>query len=111
MLFYMLNMQMSSFYDELYVTEMMKVYDKLSLFSGPRPDKRKCEVAGIVLLKGVKMALYGINNIKLTSDSIKILGILFSFNKQIASKKECVKNIKNENFLKFWRMRNLTSDI
>ena len=104
-------MQMSSFYDELYVTEMMKVYDKLSLFSGPRPDKRKCEVAGIVVLKGVKMALYGINNIKLTSDSIKILRILFSFNKQIASKKEFLKNVKNENFLKFWRMRNLTSDI
>ena len=38
----------------------MKVFDIFSSFSGLKPNKAECEVAGIGALKGAKMALCGI---------------------------------------------------
>ena len=38
--------------------EIMKVFDIFSLFSGLKPNKSKCEVAGIGALKGAKLALW-----------------------------------------------------
>lgn len=76
--------------DELYVADDESIWQ--ILFSGPRPGKSKCEVAGIVVLKRVKIGVYGINNINLTSDSVETWGMIFSFNKQIASKKNCEKH-------------------
>ena len=48
---------------------MKKVFDKFSFFSGRRPNKSKCEVALKGVLKGVKMALWGMGSINRTSDS------------------------------------------
>ena len=64
--------------------------------------KSKCEVAGKVVNKRVQMALCGMECINLTSDSIKPLGVPFSYNKGTKQ----FKNIfKIENVLKLWRIR------
>ena len=70
---------------ELSVIEMMKLFDEFSLFSGLRPNKSKREVADIDVLKGLKVALCKMESINVTSESMKILRIQFSYNKQITS--------------------------
>ena len=70
---------------ELSVIEMMKLFDEFSLFSGLRPNKSKREVADIDVLKGLKVALCKMESTNVTSESMKILRIQFSYNKQITS--------------------------
>ena len=92
--------------EELSVTEMMKLFDE---FFGVRPNKSKREVPRIGLLKGVEVALSEMESINLTSESVKILRIQFSYNKQIESEENFLKKIvKIVSVLKFWRMRNVT---
>ena len=69
----------------------MKVFHIFSSFSGLKPNKSKCEVAGIGALKGVKMALCGMKCNDLRLNTVNILGIHFSYNKKIEN---------DENFLK-----------
>ena len=76
--------------DKESLVEVIKVFDIFSSFSGFKPNKSKCEVAQIETLKGAKMALYGMKSIGLRFNTVKILGIHFSYNK---------KNENNENFL------------
>ena len=92
--------------DKESLIEVMKAFDIFSSFSGLKPNKCKCEFARIGALKGAKIALCGITCIYLRLNTIKILGIHFSYNK---------KPENNENFLKQItsiekpsRMRNLT---
>ena len=47
------------------------------------PNFRKCEIAGIGLLKDAKVALYGLKSLDLTKESIKILGVHISSNKKL----------------------------
>ena len=96
MLFYILHMQMALhfFNDELSVIEMMKVFDKFSPFSGLIPNKSRCQVAGMGVLKGKTQE--------------KMLRMHFSYNKQIAKEENFVNKIaKIENVLKFWRILKL----
>ena len=44
--------------DEESFMEIMNVFDIFSLFSGLKPNKSKCKVAGIGALKGAKLALW-----------------------------------------------------
>ena len=48
------------------------MFDKVSLFSGLKINNAKCEIAGIGVKKGLKMALCGMECIDLTDDLIKI---------------------------------------
>ena len=50
------------------------------LFSGLKADFSKCEIAGIGLLKGVLEVVCELKSINLTTDTIKILGVYFSYN-------------------------------
>ena len=59
---------------------LMKTFKLLSKFSGLKPNILKCEVAGIGSLKGVRMAVCGIKCTDLTTETIKILGVHFSYN-------------------------------
>ena len=87
----------------------MKAFDICSSFSGLKPNKSKCEVAGIGALKGVKIALCGTKCINLRLNSLKILGIHFSYNKKSENDENFLKQITSiEKVLKLWRMRNLT---
>ena len=77
--------------DKESLIEVMKVFDIFSVFSGLKPNKFKCEVAGIGALKGAKMALRGMKCIDLRLNTLKILGIHISYNTKIEN---------DENFLK-----------
>ena len=87
----------------------MNVFDTFSIYSGLKPNKSKCKIAGIGVLKGVSLELCGMECIDLTKNSMKILGIHFSYNKKIENEEDFIKIIKKiENVLKIWRIRNLT---
>ena len=75
--------------DKESLIEVMKGCD-ISFF-GLKPNKSKCEVARIGVLKVAKPALCGMKCIDLRLNFVKILGIHFSYNKKTES---------NENFLK-----------
>ena len=86
----------------------MKAFDVSSSFSRLKPNKSKREVAEIGALKGVKMALCGMKCIDLRLNTVKILGIHFSYNKKSKYDENFLKQITSfEKFLKLWRMRNL----
>ena len=59
-------------------------------------------------LKEVKMAVCGIKCIDLTTETIRILSVHFSFNQKLQMQNNFVKSITNmQNVSKLWRMRNI----
>ena len=87
----------------------MNVFDTFSIYSGLKPNKYKCEIAGIGVLKEMSVEFCGMKCIDLTKNSVKILGIHFSYNKKNENEENFIKHIKKiENVLKIWRIRNLT---
>ena len=89
-------------------TEIVKTLDNCSLFSGLK-IKTKCEIAGIGVLKVVKLALCGMKCVNLNNDVIKILGICCSYDKKLENEKNFLNHIiKLQNVLNMWRMRNLS---
>ena len=91
------------------VLEVMKTFQMFSEYSGLRLNTTKCEIAGLGVLKGVKTLLCGMVCIDLTKETIKILGIHYSYNKHIQVEKNFYDHVKAiETVLKVWRMRNLT---
>ena len=62
---------------------MINSYHIFSRFSGLRPNLSKCEIAGIGILKGVKVAVCGMQCVDLVLDTIKILGTHFSYNEKL----------------------------
>ena len=66
-------------------------------------------MAGIGFLKGVNVALCGMKCINLNTETVKILGIHYSYYKNKRQNENFVQHIiKIENVLKVWRMRKLT---
>ena len=61
----------------------MNNFNIMSQFSGLKINKSKCEVAGIRVMKGVKVALCGVECVNLLTNAIKILAIYFSYNKKL----------------------------
>ena len=59
------------------------MFKHFSHFSGLKPNKTKCEIAGIGILKGVKVTLCDMRCVNLHEDTIKILGIQYSYRKQL----------------------------
>ena len=80
--------------DKESVKKVMNVFDTFSIYSGLKPNWSKCEIAGISVLKGVSMELCGMECIDLTNNSVKILGIHFSYNKKIENEENFIKLIK-----------------
>ena len=62
------------------IKEMVNSFHIFSRFSGSRPNLSKCEIAAIGVLKGVKVAVCGIQCVDLVLDTIKILGTHISYN-------------------------------
>ena len=90
-------------------TEVIKTFEKFSLYSGLKSNNAKCKIAGIGFKNWVKMAFCGMECIDLTSDIIKILGIYFSSNKKLEQEKNFFNHIVNiQNILKLWKPRNLS---
>ena len=85
------------------------LFNYFSIFSGFKLNMAKSEVCGIGALKGVSTALCNIKNINLLQDTIKVLGIHFSYNCILRNNNNFVSSIKKiENVLKLWKMRHLT---
>ena len=53
------------FSNENSVTEVMQICEYFSIFSGLKPNKSKCEIASIGVLKGVQIALCGMECVNL----------------------------------------------
>ena len=87
----------------------MKTFYIFSTFSGLKPHKSKCEMAGLGALKGVKLALCGMGSIDLMFNAIKILGVYYSYDKNFESLENFINLVlKVEKLLRLWRMRNLS---
>ena len=69
------------------VEEIIKVFNLFSIFLGLKPNLTKCEVFGMGVLKGVQVAACGMKYINLKIDTVKSLGIHFSYNELIAREK------------------------
>ena len=89
--------------------ELLHTIYLFPLFSCLKPNLSNCEVAGIGLLKGVKVAARGIKSIDLTKDAIKILGFFFRIKKYWTRAEFKKKNIVGiEKVSRMWRQRSLT---
>ena len=85
------------------LSEKFKIF---SDFSELKPNAAKCKTDGTGELKGVQVAVCGIECIDLRNEAIKTL--YFSYNWKINSENKFY-NISNiQGFLNFWRMRYLT---
>ena len=88
---------------------MVNSFHIFSSFSGLRPNLSKCEIAGIGVLKGVKVAVCGIQCADLVLDTIKILGTHLSYNEKLKEERNFCLIIANiQRVLKLWKLRNLT---
>ena len=89
--------------------EIIKPFDYFSLFSGLKINKTKCEIAGIGVLKGVKLGLCGMKCVNLNNGVIKILGICYSYDEKLENEKNFLNHIiKLQIVLNMWTMRNLS---
>ena len=62
---------------------MVNSFHIFSRFSGLRSNLSKCEIAGIGVLKGVKVAVCSIQSVDLVLNTIKKLGSHFSYNEKL----------------------------
>jgi hypothetical protein len=86
-----------------------ETFDIFSKYSGLLLNKSKCEVCGIGVKRGVKVALCGMKSINLLTESVKVLGIHFSYNEDIVKEKKIISVIKKiEKVLSVSRMLSLT---
>ena len=54
------------------IEELVKSFTSFSSFSGLKPNFSKCEICGLGPLKGVEIAVCGMQTVDLTKDAIKI---------------------------------------
>ena len=81
--------------DKTSAVELMNIFDTFSKFSGLKPNKSKCEIAGIGALKVVQVALFGMRCIDLISNIVKILGIYYSYNEKLEIQENFKRHIVN----------------
>ena len=87
------------------VIELMNIFDTFSKFSGLKPNKSKCEIAGIGALKGVQVALCGKRCVDFVSNIVKVLGIYYSYNEKLEIQEDFKRHvIKIETILRIWRI-------
>ena len=87
----------------------MNELNTFSNFSGLKPNKTKCEIAGIGVLNGVQVAPCGMKCVNLNNETMKILAVHVSYNKSLEQDKIFSEHIvKTESILKLWDMRQLT---
>ena len=95
--------------DEHSIHELVNTFNIYSTFSGLKPNFSKCEIAGIGVLKSVKVATCGMKSTDLCKTTMKVVGIHFSYDKHERENKNFYDLISSiQNVLKLWRMRNLS---
>lgn len=89
---------------------MIDVFLSFSSFSDIKPNKTKCEVTGIGILKGVDVALSGMGCINLKNKTIELLGSHYSDNKSFKIEEKFKSHIgKIERCPKALAVRNFNS--
>ena len=89
--------------------KVKKVFDIFSSFSGLETNKSKTEVTEINTLKEFNLELCGVKHIDLRLNTVKVLGIHFSYNTKFENNENFLKFITSiEKILKVWRMQKLT---
>ena len=87
----------------------MKTFSTFPQYFCLKPNYEKCEIAGIGVLKSVKVAVCGMKCVDLCKDTIKITGVHFSYNKTKQGEKTLLETMtKIQNVLRIWRMPSLT---
>ena len=91
------------------VKALMEQIKEFSKYSDLKPNHSKCEIAGIGILKGALRALCGLNPVDLTQNTIKVLGVHFSYDETIKNERNFTESVtKIETVLQIWRQRHLT---
>ena len=68
--------------DRTFIIELINELNTFSNSSGLKPNKKKCEIAGINVLNGVQAALCGMKWVNLKNETMKIIGAHFSHNRK-----------------------------
>ena len=63
------------------IKQLIITFAMFSKYSGLKSNHEKCEIAGIGVLKSVKVTVFGMKCTDLCIDTIEITGIHFSYNK------------------------------
>ena len=66
---------------------LINIFATFSKYSGLKLNHEKCIIAGIGVLKSVKVVVCGMKCIDLCNDTIKITGIQFFYNKEKQNEK------------------------
>ena len=78
-------------------------------FSGMKINQSKCELASIGVKRSVLTALCGVKNILLINDSIRVLGVHFSYNLKLYTNRNFMDSIKKlQDITCVWGMRLLS---
>ena len=94
--------------DLLSVKNLVNTFKVFSHFSGLKTNLNKCEIAGLGSLKGVLEAVCGLKSIKLTTDTVKILGAHFSHNDTLKLRNDFLDTVRGtEQVPRFWNSRML----
>ena len=95
--------------DLLSVKNLIDTFKLFSLFLRLKAKFSKCEIAGVGSLKGVLEAVCGLKSINLTTDTIKILGVHFSYNSTLKVQNNFLDTVKiTQQVLRFWNRRILS---
>ena len=79
--------------DKNSIIELMNKLNIFSNISGLKPNKRKYEIAGIGVLNEVQVALCGMKCVNLINETVKILAVHFSYNKNLEQDKNLSEHI------------------
>ena len=91
------------------VTIILSTFNDFACFSGMKINKGKCELAGIGVKKNETTALCDLKNVSLLHDTVRVLGVHFSYNHNLYIDRNflcCIKKLQD--VLRAWGMRFLT---
>ena len=113
MLFCTLPSDHSTFFlnDLLSAKNLVDTFKAFSFLLGLKANFSKCEIAGLGSLKGVLEAARILKSINLTTDTIKIVGVHFSYNLTLKVQNNFLDTVKSiQQVLHFWNSRMLSLD-
>ena len=77
------------------VEALINVLKDFYKYSDLNPNYDKCEISGIGASKGMLGVRWGMTTVDLTTNCVKILGIHFSYNKNLMNEKEFLVTVEN----------------
>ena len=79
-----------TFENTFLIMKIMKTFDIFSTFSGLKPNKSKCEIAGLGAFKRLKLANCRMESIDLTFNANKSLGAYYSYDKNFKNQEKFI---------------------